>query len=441
MAFTVTWDSDFNTNPTDDDQARDLDTMILQTRQGSQERLGAEHYFTVGGTQSRHGMHTKGSAVAYTQASAPTVRPDGSTLLDATDNGRLWTDTSTVPATLKQYVHPNWETVNGSIGWSSGTTYGEGDIAHYSNALYYSRTDANTGNAPPVSTNANANWVRSLKYRYPGPEGLYGIPAALSYTTLDRYATAGSYTWTKPAGINYVFAVVIAGGGGGGGLDNNGGTGENSGSDGGDSYMSNSGYVVRAIGGTGGTRYTGSSGGNLGVGGTGGVGLVGIPGQDGGQRLQDGGSITSLQYISNGYGGSAGFWKLHSPKCIAINTGTSYGGYATVGLYVGQISTYGSDVAALISGIVGRGGHLVPLAASGGSDGSAPGGGGQGGFESYGSTEWAIAGGGGGGEMRIGFLDVSAYATLTVAVGAGGAGGNDDIDGGAGAAGEVRIYY
>lgn len=42
------------------------------------------------------GEHKEGSAKIYYQASAPTLRPDGSTSLDSTDEGRLWLDSDTL---------------------------------------------------------------------------------------------------------------------------------------------------------------------------------------------------------------------------------------------------------------------------------------------------------------------------------------------------------
>jgi hypothetical protein len=94
MAHTDTWDASFDANPADS-QARALGaTRIRETRLGVHERLVLDHYWA--GT-AHDGRHKAGSAMAYYQASVPTVHPDGVTALadDAYSKGRLFIDSDT----------------------------------------------------------------------------------------------------------------------------------------------------------------------------------------------------------------------------------------------------------------------------------------------------------------------------------------------------------
>ena len=53
-------------------------------------RIDKEHTALAGSDAG--GEHKAGSAVVFTGAVEPTTRPDGSTALDASDEGRLWVD-------------------------------------------------------------------------------------------------------------------------------------------------------------------------------------------------------------------------------------------------------------------------------------------------------------------------------------------------------------
>lgn len=63
---------------------------ILSLRQGIRLRMAREH--ETPGASGVGGEHKQGSAKSFVAASAPTLRPDGSTSLNSGDSGRLWID-------------------------------------------------------------------------------------------------------------------------------------------------------------------------------------------------------------------------------------------------------------------------------------------------------------------------------------------------------------
>jgi len=79
------WDE---ASPARTDQRRDGAQEILSLRKGTSQRANKEHAtYAASGVG---GEHKAGSAKAYYQANAPTLRPDGVTALDTNDKGRLW---------------------------------------------------------------------------------------------------------------------------------------------------------------------------------------------------------------------------------------------------------------------------------------------------------------------------------------------------------------
>lgn len=68
---------------------------ILNLRKAVRQRLNKEHEAFVTGSSGDGGEHKEGSAVCYYQATAPTLRPDGTTSLGAADDGRIWVDSDT----------------------------------------------------------------------------------------------------------------------------------------------------------------------------------------------------------------------------------------------------------------------------------------------------------------------------------------------------------
>lgn len=95
MAITKTWNTTFNNSPSGSANLADGDDRIRETRVAVDERQQREHYWGNGDTNSNHGLHKEGSAVAYYASTAPTKRPDGVDSLTSLDEGRLFYNSST----------------------------------------------------------------------------------------------------------------------------------------------------------------------------------------------------------------------------------------------------------------------------------------------------------------------------------------------------------
>jgi hypothetical protein len=70
--------------------ARDGQVQLRDLRKGVRQRSEKEHVTFAGAGAG--GEHKAGSAKVYRQTAAPTLRPDGATALDASDEGRIWID-------------------------------------------------------------------------------------------------------------------------------------------------------------------------------------------------------------------------------------------------------------------------------------------------------------------------------------------------------------
>ena len=79
------------TKPTGNDAANTSDNWHIDLRKGVRIRTQKEHVTFA--ANSVGGEHLQGSAKAYYQSAAPTLRPDSATSLDADDAGRLFIDT------------------------------------------------------------------------------------------------------------------------------------------------------------------------------------------------------------------------------------------------------------------------------------------------------------------------------------------------------------
>ena len=102
-APTVTWDTAFEAAPAGSDNLSTVDTVIQSLKTSIRERFEREHNGALAGTQSKHGFHRAGSAVAFYQAAAPTTKiTAGDGALDADDAGRIWVDSDT-------YVPSVWD--------------------------------------------------------------------------------------------------------------------------------------------------------------------------------------------------------------------------------------------------------------------------------------------------------------------------------------------
>ncbi len=95
----MTWDK---TKPTTSSTLRVSNPEILANFAAVETQLGHGHNFPT------NGGHSEGSAVCYYEDSAPTTKQDGSTALDANDNGSLWIDSNATPKIFYHYVHPSW---------------------------------------------------------------------------------------------------------------------------------------------------------------------------------------------------------------------------------------------------------------------------------------------------------------------------------------------
>lgn len=130
---------------------------IRDVRKGVRIRAEKEH--TTYGNSSAGGEHKPGSAVAYYQSAAPTVRPDTTTPLSSADNGRLWIDSDTnyvyiyidgtgwVELTrpiIRRAVFQQQVAASGTGGSSSATTW-QTRVLNTSQAADTSFATVNTG--------------------------------------------------------------------------------------------------------------------------------------------------------------------------------------------------------------------------------------------------------------------------------------------------------
>ena len=218
----------------------------------------------------------------------------------------------------------------------------------------------------------------------------------------STFTTVGSNTFTVPAGVTKISAVLIGGGGAGGG--SGGGSGGNGGGGGGLIYVNDfpvtPGQTLAVIVGAGGIAVSGGTGGN--------------------------GGNSSITGIATAFGGTGGAFDRDDPVGAGGTGGTGGSGGATGGSGGRATLTTGAGGggAAGYSGNGGTGGNATAI--NGGVAGS---GGGAGG----GGAEGASGSGGGG----VGILGQGTSGSLSNGAGNAGSGGaNGSIGGGAdGAAG------
>jgi len=259
------------------------------------------------------------------------------------------------------------------------------------------------------------------------------------------FTTVGSNTFTVPAGVTKISAVLIGGGGAGGGCDS-GGSGGNGGGGGGLRYINDypvtSGDTLDVIVGVGGVAVSGSNGGN---GGDSSISIsgVGIATAFGGK----GGTSNYNDTVNAGVGGTGS----NISGSIGGATGGS-GGRAT------NNSGAGGGGAAGYSGIGGTGGSTFGTGSTGVGDAGSGGGAGGGGapFESgsggggtgvlgqgsSGSSSSSAGNAGSGGSTGGSGNSLNGNAGGLYGGGGGGAdGGNGTAIGGNGGQGVVRIVW
>ena len=110
----ATWDANFEASPDGDDNPGQGDDKIREFKLEVRKRIGNEHgdyVNTAGGadgSQSADWVHKKGSARAYYQSDAPTLRPDGQTSIGTNDAGRVWVSNGSDHLT-KVWTGSAWE--------------------------------------------------------------------------------------------------------------------------------------------------------------------------------------------------------------------------------------------------------------------------------------------------------------------------------------------
>ena len=119
--FGLTWNQAFEDTPADTDNPGAGDDRIREAKSEVRQRADQEHVW-LGTASTAETVHREGSARAYYQSSAPTLRPDASTALGASDDGRIWVDSDTNDS----YV---W---NGTAfaGLGMGAVYDQGGGTH-----------------------------------------------------------------------------------------------------------------------------------------------------------------------------------------------------------------------------------------------------------------------------------------------------------------------
>jgi hypothetical protein len=247
------------------------------------------------------------------------------------------------------------------------------------------------------------------------------LSAVRTYPSTSASATT-TYTWTKPAGTQYIEAEIWGAGGGAGGTTQSSGSNDGGGGGGGGGASIMAGFATSTGGGGGGgAAGVGGAGGKGGTGGKyaacgtgGGTHQNGSPGGGGGGGGAGGPGITSGT-ITGGNGGLGG--------ASATTTGTT--------IY---------NVASSTGNMGGAGGPGSP--GVGGNSGN--GNGGSGGTGTTGSTGSAVSGGGGGagGYTKVYVSTTNLPSSITLQIGCGGNGGSSNTgpDGNAGQGGVILIY-
>lgn len=107
------WTSGFEGTPAGSDNPAQGDDRIRELKETIRAVIDKEHVLDPGASQvvGDQGWHKAGSAKVYSQSAAPTNRPDGTTALDADDEGRLWVDSDT--GVLHVWDGTSWE-ISGS---------------------------------------------------------------------------------------------------------------------------------------------------------------------------------------------------------------------------------------------------------------------------------------------------------------------------------------
>lgn len=214
------WTAAWNASPTDSDLVGNGDEAIADTRDTIGDRIVKEHFLDMSevSPQPQQGRHRPGSAVSFAQSSAPTMKPDGSAVLDAIDHGRLWLDTDT-------NIMYFWKWATSSGAWTECAP-AHGMVLLTSGTSWVA---THTGPVKVTCIGAGGSGNLSTKVMYGGGAG------GISVAVLDIVAgTAYSYSIgavTNTAGANggassiTIGATTLNAGGGSGATTSAGGAG------------------------------------------------------------------------------------------------------------------------------------------------------------------------------------------------------------------------
>lgn len=98
------WNNGFEATPAGSEDPSLGDDRFRELKLAVRERLQKEHTMNLSsGIAGEDGWHKGGTAKVYLQSTAPDLRPDGLTALNAEDNGRIWIDTNSFR--IRVYKH------------------------------------------------------------------------------------------------------------------------------------------------------------------------------------------------------------------------------------------------------------------------------------------------------------------------------------------------
>ena len=373
----------------------------------------SDGYVTLNCDQNTHGIKLKSpphsAAQSYT-LTFPQTAPATDKILQTNASGQL----SFVTETETDLTGLNQDILTLALRNSIDNNSAKYNLPHSAVTHYESDADYDSGGSTDI--------VRSSS------EYLYAAAAgAASYTTY----TTGSGSFTVPASITSVEALVVAGGGGGGASNTTGETGSGGGGGGVVHHATlattPAGTIAYSVGASGAAGTTGSrEGGNGGnstfgsitaLGGGGGSGVGGVVGIDGGSGGGAGrGNATGGSATQGDSGGGTGYGNDGGAAASGNSNNSGGGGGAAA---VGATST-------LTNGGAGGAGRLFSNFTSYGVSGYFAGGGGGGGTSSAGAG--GSGGGGAGGDGGVsGTANTGGGAGGVITGGTGGVGGSGFI--------------
>lgn len=178
---------------------------ILSLRKAVRQRMSKEHDTLA--ASSAGGEHKAGSAKAYHQSTAPTLRPDGTTSLSADDAGRLWVDSDDdklykwngtawedlkAVALIAQFEKNNSAALPSLPFTQTGLTNGTWIVWLYGASDY-------TDNTAPLTISATINGITRTLYLANQPDGNAPFMIPFHITV-----SGGSCSLTATSGISWL---------------------------------------------------------------------------------------------------------------------------------------------------------------------------------------------------------------------------------------------